>query len=106
MIANLSPACVNYEETLSTLRYADSAKSIVCKAIVNEDANVKLIKKLKDEISFLRNLLNQEGIQIKENAESVQTENASKNKRSKLYSVGSIESNQLIADKIMGKRLV
>ena len=53
MIANISPACHNYEETLSTLRYADSAKQIVCKAIVNEDANVKLIRKLKASLFWL-----------------------------------------------------
>ena len=31
-----SPADINYDETLSTLRYADRAKQIVCQAIVNE----------------------------------------------------------------------
>ncbi len=37
MICAISPADVNYEESLSTLRYADRAKRIVNKAIVNED---------------------------------------------------------------------
>ena len=36
MIATISPAADNYEETLSTLRYADRAKSIVNHAVVNE----------------------------------------------------------------------
>lgn len=36
MIAAVSPAETNYEETLSTLRYADSAKRIVNKAVINE----------------------------------------------------------------------
>ena len=36
MICAISPATDNYEETLSTLRYADQAKKIQCKAIVNE----------------------------------------------------------------------
>lgn len=101
MIANLSPACVNFEETLSTLRYADSAKQIVCKAHVNEDANMKLIRKLKDEIQMLRGLLNSEGIKIEEGEGGVKEENANKTKRSKLLSVGSVENNQLIADKIL-----
>ena len=35
MIAALSPAAVNYEETLSTLRYADRARHIVSSAVVN-----------------------------------------------------------------------
>jgi hypothetical protein len=34
MIAAISPADINYEETLSTLRYADRAKQIMCKAVV------------------------------------------------------------------------
>ena len=37
MIAALSPASVNYEETLSTLRYAWQVKSIKNEAKVNEN---------------------------------------------------------------------
>ena len=44
MIATLSPAEVNYDETLSTLRYANSAKNIQNKAVINEDANAKIIR--------------------------------------------------------------
>ncbi|XP_055384645.1 kinesin-like protein unc-104 isoform X2 [Condylostylus longicornis] len=66
MIAAISPADINYDETLSTLRYADRAKQIVCKAIVNEDANAKLIRELKEEIQKLRELLRAEGIEIQE----------------------------------------
>lgn len=47
-------------------RYADRAKQIVCKAIVNEDANAKLIRELKEEIQKLRELLKQEGIDVHE----------------------------------------
>jgi kinesin family protein 1 len=61
MIAAISPADINYDETLSTLRYADRAKAIVCKAVINEDANAKLIRDLKEEILKLRELLKQEG---------------------------------------------
>jgi len=65
MIAAISPADINYEETLSTLRYADRAKAIVCKAVINEDANAKLIRDLKEEIFKLRELLkNEAGIDI------------------------------------------
>jgi kinesin family protein 1 len=66
MIAAISPADINYEETLSTLRYADRAKQILCKAVVNEDANAKLIRELKEEISRLRELLRVEGIDVEE----------------------------------------
>ena len=52
MIAAISPA--DYEETLSTLRYADQAKKIQNKAVVNEDANAKLVRELKEELAMLR----------------------------------------------------
>jgi len=42
MVATVSPASDNYEETLSTLRYADRAKKIVNHAVVNEDPNSKV----------------------------------------------------------------
>jgi kinesin family member 1 len=57
MIAALSPADINYDETLSTLRYADRAKQIKNKAVVNEDPNEKLIRGLRDEIEALRKAL-------------------------------------------------
>ncbi|XP_035898555.1 kinesin-like protein unc-104 isoform X5 [Anopheles stephensi] len=69
MIAAISPADINYDETLSTLRYADRAKQIVCKAVVNEDANAKLIRELKEEIQKLRELLKAEGIEVQEEDE-------------------------------------
>uniref|UniRef100_A0A3Q3JAU9 Kinesin motor domain-containing protein n=1 Tax=Monopterus albus TaxID=43700 RepID=A0A3Q3JAU9_MONAL len=63
MIAALSPADISYEETLSTLRYADRAKQIRCNAVINEDPNAKLIRELKAEVERLRNLLFSQGLQ-------------------------------------------
>src|SRR6202000_1267372 len=54
MIATITPASENYEETLSTLRYADQAKKIKNKAVVNEDPNAKLVRELKEELEMLR----------------------------------------------------
>ncbi|XP_072041898.1 kinesin-like protein KIF28P [Amphiura filiformis] len=54
MIAAISPADVNYEETLSTLRYADRAKAIKTKAVVNESPTEKLIRELKEENARLQ----------------------------------------------------
>lgn len=51
MIAALSPADINYDETLSTLRYADRAKKIKNKAVVNENPLDKLIRELKVRIN-------------------------------------------------------
>jgi len=47
MIAALSPADINYDETLGTLRYADRAKRIKTKATINENPMDKLIRDLK-----------------------------------------------------------
>jgi len=53
----VSPADINYDETLGTLRYADRAKQIVCKAIVNEDPNAKMIRELREEIMRLHSII-------------------------------------------------
>ncbi|KAM9130433.1 kinesin-like protein KIF14 isoform 2-T2 [Pangshura tecta] len=54
MIATISPAASNVEETLSTLRYAKQARLIINVAKVNEDVNAKLIRELKAEIEKLK----------------------------------------------------
>nr|XP_055069469.1 kinesin-like protein KIF1A isoform X4 [Misgurnus anguillicaudatus] len=62
MVAALSPADINYDETLSTLRYADRAKQIRCNAVINEDPNNRLVRELKDEVSRLKDLLFAQGL--------------------------------------------
>ncbi|XP_041375232.1 LOW QUALITY PROTEIN: kinesin-like protein KIF28P [Gigantopelta aegis] len=57
MIAALSPADINYDETLSTLRYADRAKKIRNQAVINENPLDKLIRELKEENDKLRKAL-------------------------------------------------
>ena len=59
MMATISPAADNYEETLSTLRYADRAKRIVNHAVINEDPNAKIIRELRAEVESLKALLMQ-----------------------------------------------
>nr|XP_002127045.1 kinesin-like protein KIF14 [Ciona intestinalis] len=54
MIATISPANVHIEETLSTLRYAKQARTIVNLVKVNEDPNAKVIRELKAEILKLK----------------------------------------------------
>jgi len=54
LVAALSPADINYDETMSTLRFADRAKSIKTKAVVNESPTDKLIRELREEIEALR----------------------------------------------------
>ena len=54
MVAALSPASINYDETKSTLVYAWQVKAIKNNAVVNESAQDKLIRELREEIEALR----------------------------------------------------
>ncbi|KAK3596008.1 hypothetical protein CHS0354_032527 [Potamilus streckersoni] len=57
MVTTISPADVNYAESLSALRYANRAKNIINRPTINEDPNVKLIQELREEISRLRSMI-------------------------------------------------
>ncbi|KAL3874464.1 hypothetical protein ACJMK2_037473 [Sinanodonta woodiana] len=57
MVTTISPADVNYAESLSALRYANRAKNIINRPTINEDPNVKLIQELREEISRLKSML-------------------------------------------------
>jgi len=54
MIACISPADINFEETLNTLKYANRARNITNKAVVNRDAHASLIASLRREVSLLK----------------------------------------------------
>jgi hypothetical protein len=54
MIACISPADINFEETLNTLKYANRARNITNKAVINRDAHASLIASLRREISQLK----------------------------------------------------
>jgi kinesin family protein 3/17 len=54
MIATLSPASYNYDETISTLRYASRAKNIKNKPKVNEDPKDAMLRTFQEEIARLR----------------------------------------------------
>uniref|UniRef100_A0A8D8LMB0 Kinesin-like protein KIF13A n=1 Tax=Cacopsylla melanoneura TaxID=428564 RepID=A0A8D8LMB0_9HEMI len=62
MVATVSPSADNYEETLSTLRYADRAKRIVNHAVVNEDPNARIIRELRQEVEALKEMLKSAGV--------------------------------------------
>ncbi len=57
MVACLSPADNNYDETLSTLRYANRAKNIKNKPTINEDPKDALLRQYQEEITRLKALL-------------------------------------------------
>lgn len=57
MCANCGPADYNYEETLSTLRYANRAKNIQNKPVINEDTKDAILREYQDEIAKLKEQL-------------------------------------------------
>ena len=59
MIAAISPADYNYEETLTTLRYASRAKHIKNKPRVNMDPKDALLKQYEEEIQRLKAIIEQ-----------------------------------------------
>ena len=61
-MANAGPADYNYDETLSTLRYANRAKSIQNSAKINEDPKDALLRQFQKEIEELRRKLEEEGV--------------------------------------------
>ncbi|QQP40267.1 Kinesin-like protein, partial [Caligus rogercresseyi] len=57
MVANIGPADYNYDETLTTLRYANRAKNIKNKPTINEDPKDALLREFQEEISRLKSRL-------------------------------------------------
>lgn len=55
--ANIGPASYNYDETISTLRYANRAKNIQNMVRINEDPKDALLRKFQLEIEHLKRLL-------------------------------------------------
>lgn len=62
MIAAISPSSLNYEETLSTLRYAYQVKSIKNKAFLNESPVDRVVRELRNENKALRMRLEDDGL--------------------------------------------
>ena len=61
MVANFGPASYNYEETATTLRYANRAKNIKNKPRVNEDPIDALLREFQQEIARLKAQINEKG---------------------------------------------
>ena len=60
-MANLGPADYNYDESISTLRYANRAKNIKNKAKINEDPKDALLRQLQEEMERLKKQLENGG---------------------------------------------
>eukprot|EP00051_Salpingoeca_urceolata_P013775 m.174303 g.174303 ORF g.174303 m.174303 type:complete len:813 (-) comp17894_c0_seq1:256-2694(-) len=75
MIATISSSCSDFEETISTLRYADRAKHIVNKPVVNEDETAAIVRELREEIARLKARL---AAGVNEHGEDVSAEEAAR----------------------------
>uniref|UniRef100_A0A8C4QAF8 Kinesin-like protein n=1 Tax=Eptatretus burgeri TaxID=7764 RepID=A0A8C4QAF8_EPTBU len=64
VLATISPSSSSFSETMSTLRYAARAKSIVNRPRVNEDPNVRIIRELRQEVERLKDLLRNSGPKV------------------------------------------
>ena len=62
MIANVGPADMNFDETLSTLRYANRAKNIKNKPKIHEDPKDAMLREFQEEIARLKAQLSGKGI--------------------------------------------
>lgn len=80
MCANCGPADYNYDETLSTLRYANRAKNIKNKPKINEDPKDAMLREYQEQIQLLKAQLaaTARGVMIDENGKEVQVHNAKK----------------------------
>eukprot|EP00347_Sterkiella_histriomuscorum_P016618 403352497 len=86
MIACVSPAESNYEETLNSIKYASRARNIKNKPVVNRDPNSMLIDSLRQQISSLtgevkeyQNLLSSHNIKLPDDFQSKAQQRAAQN---------------------------
>ncbi|XP_061168862.1 uncharacterized protein LOC133178120 [Saccostrea echinata] len=121
MIATITPASMYYSETISTLRYAQRAKSIINKPKINEDCppfvvydpNVSLIRELRQEIERLRELLKSAQMGSSQMSElnllvqmhDMMTETQKSNSQQASAEVGSVLAERLLDHENMAKKL-
>lgn len=96
MCANLGPCGENYDETLSTLRYADRAKQIKNRPVINEDPKDTMLRQMQEEISRLKLIL-----EARKNGGSIPPELLEKMKNGTVSSAEGehiMQMTQLLAD--------
>ncbi|KAH0572069.1 Kinesin-like protein [Spironucleus salmonicida] len=105
MVVAVSPASTNFEETMSTLRYADRAKRIKNKAKVNEDPKDAQIREMKDQIQSLEEQLQKLFSGVQPDTEEGQQHQAEQiqiiqEKLSKIHVVKKLNVKKLSEDEI------
>ena len=103
MIANIGPADWNYDETISTLRYANRAKNIQNKPKINEDPKDALLREFQEEIARLRAQLESQGGTLSFDQASMGGQILGKPKIVEVEKVIKVENKEKIAE--MEKKL-
>jgi len=101
MLATISPSSLNYNESLSTLRFASNAKQIVNTVKINEDPNDKLIRTLQDEVAKLKAMLSTGSLLTSKRFElqdDLEQKELFLNMKEKSWVQKQIESDQLISE--------
>uniref|UniRef100_T1PCC8 Kinesin-like protein n=1 Tax=Musca domestica TaxID=7370 RepID=T1PCC8_MUSDO len=106
MIANVGPSAYNYNETLTTLRYASRAKAIQNQPIKNEDPQDAKLKEYQEEIERLKRLIGSKQHVKVEKPVKIKVVKKPKERKEKqhremaesIQTVGAINDNSLDAD--------
>ena len=99
IIANISPANSNADETLSTLRFAQRAKLIQNKAIINEELTADEARSFKEEINKLKekyDSIKQENFKLR--SIIIENNQNKRSKSSKFSEIGDDELDQMVKD--------
>ncbi|XP_076285270.1 kinesin-like protein 68D [Lasioglossum baleicum] len=110
MVANIGPASYNYDETLTTLRYANRAKNIKNKPRINEDPKDALLRQYQEEIGRLKEKLAQKGMaprkkkkpKKKREDETAESESEAEDSRSEDNKIGT--DKKLIAEQLKAEK--
>ena len=84
MVANIGPANYNYDETITTLRYANRAKNIKNKPRINEDPKDALLREFQEEIARLKAMINEKAPKEKKPRKPRKIKERQKSKESKV----------------------
>ena len=95
MVACLSPADNNYDETLSTLRYANRAKNIKNKPKINEDPKDAMLREYQEEIKKLKAMLDQNPQALTDGSAAGLSEEILEEERKRMRSEHEKEMNEI-----------
>lgn len=106
MIANIGPSEYNYNETLTTLRYAHRAKTIQNKPVMNEDPQDTQLREYQEEIARLKNLINERQSKEKPITKRKKSARVRKNSESEKSDASESENENVIVDDTLNEKQI